>query len=449
MPVRLLGSQRIEGNTLYFGDTSAQALVAEFGTPLYIFDAPHFRETIRRFVAAAKSAHEDSSVAYACKANSALVVLAIAAEGGLDIDVASEGELEASLRATSVHQKHIHVHGSNKSRWEMERALTAGIGYIVIDNLPEIEMLSKICAKKQRVMLRLAPGVDPMTHAAISTGQEDTKFGLNIADGSAEAAVRAVMKVDALELCGYHCHVGSQLLDCEAVATGGKRLAEFAIRMEDIAGPAEELNVGGGLGVSYLPEQHPPTFEEFCRIVVDSTLEPFQGRGLPLPKISYEPGRALVAEAGTTLYSVGAIKDVNSASGEKRRYLSVDGGMADNPRPQLYGAIYYAFNASRARDPHEAPFRISGRHCETDTLIPDIGLPAETNSEDLVAVQCTGAYNYSMASNYNRYPRPAMVVVGDHEPYLAVERESLDDVFAKERFRLAQTLPGPRPGGRR
>lgn len=432
MYLRLLGSQQIKNGELYFGGVSAKELVEQFETPLYVFDAPAFRETIRSFVAAARRAHDDVRVAYASKANGALGILAIAGEEGIDIDVASEGELEGAL-LSGCKREDIHLHGSNKSIEEIARANRERIGYIVIDNLPEIDKLAALCARRQKVMLRLAPGVDPVTHKAISTGQEDTKFGLNIADGSAQTALREVLRHSNLQLCGYHCHVGSQLLDSDAVAAGARRLAEFALSAEV---EIEELNLGGGLGVAYLPEQSPPSFEEFCKVTAQAALEPFALKNMPLPRLSWEPGRALVAEAGTTVYTIGVSKNVNA--GTTRRYLSVDGGLADNPRPQLYDAVYYALNASRMHEPHAEAFRIAGRHCETDTLISEIHLPKTTREGDLLAVQCTGAYNFAMASNYNRYPRPAMVIVGEGEPYLAVERESLADMFRLERMRQKQ-----------
>lgn len=281
-------------------------------------------------------------------------------------------------------------------------------------------------------MLRLAPGVDPETHEAISTGQEDTKFGFNIADGSAERAVEEVLHNSTLRLIGFHCHVGSQLLDSKAHCAAGERLAKFAVSLRTDRVDIEEINLGGGLGIRYTEEDEPEPIEVFLRNVVEATLTPFKN-AKSLPRICLEPGRSLIGEVGTTLYRVGVIKRVPiSADGKARTYVIVDGGLADNPRPQLYGARYTAINASRAKEAHDTPFRIAGRHCETDTLIPEVKLPQSTSVGDIIAVQCTGAYNFSMSSNYNRYPRPAMIIIEGKEIRLTVKRETLDDLFRNE-----------------
>lgn len=439
MSLRLLGSQSITDGKLHIAGIPANELAKRYGTPLYLFDSKDLRATIREFAAAATAAYENSTVAYASKANSALAILQIIREEGLDIDVASEGELEAAIRA-GFPATSIHLHGSYKSDREIHRAVQLGIQAVVIDNLSDITRVAAECeiaGRRQGVLLRIAPGVDPDTHKAISTGQEDTKFGLNIADGSATHALEILSRVKELDFLGYHFHVGSQLLDADAVEAGAARTAEFAIEMIGTIGEPKEINCGGGLGVRYLPDQVPVSPEELCGRVAEACLAPFRQAGLPLPRIAYEPGRHLVAEAGTTLYTVGPIKTVPiGAHGQYRRYLSVDGGLADNPRPQLYGANYYAINADRAEQPHDHPFRIAGRHCETDTLIPEADLPAFTKEGDILAVQCTGAYNLVMASNYNRYPRPALVIVGDGEPFVAVERESVENLFTNERTRM-------------
>lgn len=421
-----LGSQKPVGGKLYFGETAASELASQFGTPLYVFDAQEFRSRIRRLKAAAPDAH----IAFASKAISALAVLAIAREEGIAIDVASSGELEAALRA-GFSSAQITLHGNNKSDEELERAVALRVGRIVIDNFSEIRRIADI-ASAQPVMLRLAPGVDPVTHKAISTGQEDTKFGFNIADGSAAEALREVMSRSSLSLVGYHCHVGSQLMDSEAQLAGVRRLCEFAIQNMDISGDIAEINAGGGLGARYLPEHHPENIDNYCRDIIREIEMAF--KGTRVPRVGFEPGRWLCAEAGTTLYRAGVIKKVNAKSGA-RTYIAVDGGLADNPRPQLYDAVYTAMNADRLEEPHDTAFTISGRHCETDLLIEKAMLPKTTAEGDLVAVQTTGAYNQAMASNYNRYPRPAMAIVGEGEPYLCVERETLDDLFRKEKVR--------------
>jgi diaminopimelate decarboxylase len=366
-----------------------------------------------------------------------VAILSLAEEQGLDVDVASEGELEAALRAGFTTDR-IHVHGNNKSVAELERAVREGVRAVVIDCLSEIDRLQGVCARHgrvQRVMLRLAPGVDPVTHHAISTGQEDTKFGLNIADGSADEGARRIIAAPDLDLVGFHCHVGSQLMDSEAQVAGASRVSEFAVRYASECGPDVEIGVGGGLGIRYSAADIPEDVTTYCEEIADAALKPFRESGLPLPTLCHEPGRRLVGEAGTTLYTIGVIKSVPVGDGVQRTYVSVDGGLADNPRPQLYDAVYTAINASRAGEPHDTEYCVSGRHCETDTLIPSAFLPRSTAEGDILAVSCTGAYNQSMASNYNRYPRPALVIVGSGDPWVAVERETIGDLFRLEHVR--------------
>ncbi|HWP31809.1 MAG TPA: diaminopimelate decarboxylase [Fimbriimonadales bacterium] len=434
MPLRLLGSQRVINGKLFLGEFSAEELAQEFDTPLYVVDGEEFRQTIRRFVKTLSDIYPNSCTVYAAKANSALGVLQIAESEKLYVDVASEGELEAAIRA-GFPPKRIYLHGNNKSERELTRAVEIGIKAIVLDNFYEIEKLANICKNKTKitdVIVRCAPGVDPETHEAISTGQEDTKFGFNIADGSAERAVKEILRHPSMRLIGFHCHVGSQLLDSKAHRAAGERLARFAISLRKEIGDIEEINLGGGLGIRYTEEDNPEPVEVFLKNSIEATLAPFEN-AKTLPKICFEPGRFLIGEAGTTLYRVGVIKTVPISEKRKTRtYVVVDGGLADNPRPQLYNARYIAINATRADKEHDAPFRIAGRHCETDTLIPEAKLPETTTVGDVIAVQCTGAYNFSMSSNYNRYPRPAMIIIEGKEKRLAVKRETLDDLFRNE-----------------
>lgn len=434
MAPHLVGNLSLATDDLLVSGQSSRTLAAKYGTPLYVFDASSFRLCAEEFIGSARKAHEKTRVAIAAKANSAIAVLALAEELGLDADVASEGELEAVLRAGFTTGR-IHMHGSNKAISEMERAVKEGVRAIVIDCLPEVERLDAICerfGRTQDVLLRLAPGIDPVTHHAISTGQEDTKFGLNISDGSAHEGVRQILLARNLRLIGFHCHVGSQLMDSEPQVAGARRVAEFAVESWERCGGIEEIGVGGGLGIRYTKEDEPEELQKYCDEIAEAVLEPFRLTNLPLPTIFHEPGRKLVGEAGITLYTIGVVKSVPIGNGARRTYVSVDGGLADNPRPQLYGAKYTAINVSRASDPHDSEYAVCGRHCESDTMISRAMLPASTKEGDILAVLCTGAYNHSMSSNYNRYPRPAMVIVGDGKPWIAIERESIEDLFVRE-----------------
>lgn len=437
MDLHLVGSLRVSEQTLTFGGESVESLADRFGTPLYLFDSTAFRASVQEFVDAAKSAHSNTRIAFAAKANSAVAILSIAEECGIDVDVASEGELEAALRAGFTTDR-VHVHGNNKSDAELERAVREGVRAIVIDCLSEIDRLQSIChrhGRVQDVMLRLAPGVDPVTHHAISTGQDDTKFGMNVSDGSADDGTERILAAEDLRLIGFHCHVGSQLMDSEAQVAGAQRVSEFAVRYARVHDSIHEIGVGGGLGIRYTKDDDPEDVVKYCQEIADAVFGPFRDAGLPLPTICHEPGRRLVGEAGITVYRVGVRKSVPIVGGGQRTYLSVDGGLADNPRPQLYDAVYTALNASRISEPHDMEFRVSGRHCETDALIDAAMLPGATSEGDTIVVTCTGAYNQSMASNYNRYPRPALVIVGDGEPWVAVERESIEELFRNERVR--------------
>lgn len=412
-------------------DSLAGELADRYGTPLYVIDEAHFRKRIRRFIKASRSVSARAEVVFASKANSSLAVLAIAHQEGCAIDVASEGELRAAL-AAGVPSGLCHLHGNNKSNQELTFGLVSDVGLVVVDHFSEIERIAAIGVRNSELLLRLAPAVDPVTHEKIATGQADTKFGFNIADGSAE---RAVLKAKELRLplIGFHCHVGSQLLDPEAQRSGGALVAGFAVEMRQRHGfEAAIINVGGGLGVRYTGEDHPTEIEAYCRLVIEAVQSALSGSGLD-PIIAQEPGRALIADSGVTLYRVGVVKTVPVSATSTRTYVCVDGGLSDNPRPALYGARYtvrrIGGEAGGAR-----LVTVSGKHCETDRLFADVELPG-VREGDLLQVLSTGAYNSSMASNYNRYPRPATALVkvgGDHT--LIQRRDTWDEMLARELF---------------
>ncbi|MCW5942880.1 MAG: diaminopimelate decarboxylase [Fimbriimonadaceae bacterium] len=413
-------------------ESQARDLAEAFGTPLYVVDEGHFRARIRRYRAAFAAAEPNGEITFASKANSTLAILAIAHHEGCLIDVASEGEFRAALLA-GVPPGRCHLHGNNKSAHELRFAFETGIGQIVVDNFAEIETIAELAHHHPcpELVLRLAPGVDPITHAKISTGQADTKFGFNVSDGSAERATRRILD-HGLPLAGFHCHVGSQLLDPEAQVTGGQIIAEFAVRMRHETGfAAKVLNVGGGLGIRYTDADQPMAVEDYCAAIVRSVRGALEGTGLT-PRLVQEPGRSLVGESGVTLYTVGVIKRVPAKEIGTRTYVSVDGGLSDNPRPALYGSPYPVERVSPANDAPAMTVTVSGKHCETDRLFPDIGLPNDLREGDLLQVLCTGAYNSAMASNYNRYPRPATVLLTGEGPALVQRRESWEELFSRE-----------------
>ena len=424
---------------------TAREAAATFGSPLYVLDESSIRERARRYRVAFSRVWPRTELAYASKANSTLAVLKLVHQEGLTIDVASLGELAAAI-AAGIPAEDCHFHGNYKKQLELEIALAAGVGMVMIDNFEEIEVLAKLDRRQTKFAIRLAPGVDPRTHQKISTGQADSKFGFNIADGSAEQALMACLSA-GISVIGFHCHVGSQLLDPEAQRAGGEQLAMFAVEMfQELGFRTRYLNIGGGLGVRYRADDAPMPVEEYCRLVTDAVIQPLWGAGYDTSDLvlAQEPGRAIVAEAGVTLYRIGSVKKT-----PVRTFVAVDGGLSDNPRPALYQSAYdVELVRSDDRDQWDMPMdgpgaafgtplptkvTISGRHCETDELFRDVELPSDVKSDDLIQVFTTGAYNSSMASNYNRFPRPATILVRESGAMQLVQRrETVEETFARE-----------------
>lgn len=434
----LLGTQRInQAGHLEIGGCDVTRLAAEFGTPLYVMDEALIRENCRAYRAAFEKRYPKNVICYAGKAFLTTAMCRIVEEEGLSLDVAALGELYTALRA-GFPPTRINLHGNNKSRDELEMAVRRRVGHVVVDNFLEIEMLAAVTremGRKMTVLVRCTPGVDPHTHKFISTGQADTKFGFNIKDGSAMEAIRRILAVPALNFDGIHCHVGSQLLDVEAHEGAVDAMVGLMQEIRrDTGVVCNVLNVGGGLGVRYRSEHQPPSYETFAEAVTSRLKRALGAAHLPWPILQQEPGRSIVGEAGTTLYTVGAIKTVPiTAAPGYRTYVAVDGGMSDNPRPQLYDAVYEVIVANRAAEPHERVVSIAGKHCETDVLIYDTKAAA-MQPGDILAVQTTGAYNFAMASNYNRFLRPAVVLVRDGQADLIVERETLADMVRRDRI---------------
>lgn len=444
----LFGTQKILDNGhLQIGGCDAVALAREFGTPLYVMDEELIRERMREYLSAFCSLYTNVAIAYAGKAFLTTAMARIVEQEGLNLDVASAGELYTALKAGFPPER-ITMHGNNKSPEEIEMALDNRVGRIVVDNLLEVARLSDAAKRKglqPRVLVRCAPGIDPKTHRRIQTGQEDTKFGLNIRSGAAMEAIRQCIEDSALQFAGIHCHIGSQLMDAACHEQAIEIMCAFLRDIKDSTGvEAQELNLGGGLGIRYLDSQHPVSVAEYAAAVVSAVRGGLQKHGLGEPMLEQEPGRSISGQAGITLYEIGAIKKVpiSEAPGE-RTYVSIDGGMSDNPRPQLYDAVYEAFVANRANEPVDTKVRVAGKHCETDILIQETMIQAPRPG-DILAVPGTGAYNYAMASNYNRIPRPAVVLVKDGSADLIVRRETLDDLVAQDVLpeRLANTAAG-------
>jgi diaminopimelate decarboxylase len=412
---------------LEIGGCDALDLAPEYGTPLYVLDAAHLRGNCRAYRDALAAAAPRALPMYAGKALITTAVARLVADEGLGLDVASAGELQTAL-AAGVDPQRLLLHGNFKSEAEMRLALDCGVARVVVDSLDEIDAWERLCAQRgarQRVLVRANPNVKPKTHTSIQVGQLDSKFGLSILSGAALAAIERVLAAPHLDLAGVHSHIGSQVLGWQAFAEAAREVADFAAVVRDRTGHVlDEVDLGGGLGIRYLPEHEPPPIAEFVSAVVSALLARFAEHGLPTPLVLLEPGRSIVGEAGTTLYTIGPVKDIPGV----RTYVSVDGGLSDNPRPEMYGAQYHVFIADRPGADADTLVTVSGKHCETDTLFRDVTLAAP-RCGDVLAVQSTGAYNYAMASNYNRLPRPAMVLVGDGRAELIVRRETIEDLL--------------------
>ena len=395
-------------------------LVAEHGTPAYVYAEDDIRERARRFTAAFAERTDDFEVLFASKSLPATAMYALAAEEGLSADVASGGELHMAL-AGGMPPERLHMHGNNKTEAELRYAFDAGIGHLILDSFDEIERADGLLDRPQRVLLRITPGIQASTHSYIQTGQEDSKFGFGLADGLAERAVEAVRDSKNLELVGLHAHIGSQIYELEPFAKAIEVLADFtrAVELEP-----ELLNIGGGLGIAYLSGDEPPSIEDYVSVKVEGVRKVFD----PAPRILIEPGRSLVGNAGVTAYRVGTVKEIPGV----RTYVAVDGGMSDNLRPMLYGARYEALVADRAAEAPDTLVTVAGMHCESgDVLIRDAEIAAPQVG-DVLVTPATGAYGHSMASNYNGVPRPPVIFCRDGQARVVVRRETWDDLLARD-----------------
>ena len=416
------------------GGLSVTEIVAEYGTPVFIFDEADVRKRARDYIAAFKVDDIETSVHYAGKAFITTKIAQWVNEEGLGIDVASVGELEVALRA-GIDPAQIVMHGNNKSVKDLERAVEVGIGRVVIDSLIEIERLNSIAASAgivQQVLLRLTVGVEAHTHEAISTAHEDQKFGLSVASGMAMAAVDNVMESDALSLAGLHSHIGSQIFDATGFELATHRVVDFAAQIKQRHGlMVSELDVGGGMGIAYVAGDDPLDVTAMAKSILDIVRTECSRVNMPIPKISVEPGRAIIGNPGITVYEVGTIKPVELDSGITRHYISVDGGMSDNIRTALYDAQYTATIANRISTAVTAISRVVGKHCESgDIVVRDTQLPTDIKPGDLLAVAATGAYCRPMASNYNHIPRPAVVSVCAGQSQVLLRRETIEDLMA-------------------
>ncbi len=420
------------GGHLTLGGCDAVELAREFGTPLYVFDEETLRGQCRAFLQAFRSRHSDTSIAYAAKAYLGRAIAGIFMQEGLDLDVVSGGEL-AIARSVNFPPERIHFHGNNKSEEELAEALDYGISRVIIDNFHEIALLNGLAQARgirQKALLRLSPGIDPHTHAHTTTGTVDNKFGVPLATGQGEAAIRQILDMPAIELAGLHVHLGSPVFELEPYAAAVDVVIEFAAKMQKAydAFKLREFSPGGGFAVTYVPEQQAPSPDDYAEVIVPGLRAACEKHGLPMPRLFVEPGRSMVARAGVALYTVGSSKDVPGV----RRFVSVDGGMADNIRPALYGSQYSALVANRATDERRETVTVAGKYCESgDLLLRDAALPP-LEAGDILAMPAAGAYALAMAGNYNASQRPAVVLVKDGEAKLMRRRETYEDLLRAE-----------------
>lgn len=414
---------------LQVGGLPVTEIAERCGTPVYVLDEQDFHERARAFVAA----FEGWDVYYAGKAFLTTAVAAWAVADGLFVDCSTGGELAVALRG-GVPGERIGLHGNNKSQAELELAMDAGVGRIIVDSFDEIDRISRLAGARgarPRVMVRVTTGVEAHTHEYIATAHEDQKFGFSIASGQALAALRACEADPHMELIGIHSHIGSQIFETLGFEVAAQRImALHGSACREFGRQLPEMDLGGGFGIAYTSVDRPGSPAELAAGLRRIVEEEARKLGLPLPRMSVEPGRAIVGPTTMALYRVGTVKEVVLDGGATRRYLSVDGGMSDNIRPALYGAEYSATLAGRSSDAGARLSRIVGKHCEGgDILVRDEFMPADITPGDLVAVPGSGAYSRSMASNYNMVPRPPVVAVRDGQLHTLLRRETIEDLL--------------------
>lgn len=420
---------------LFLSGISARALAAEFGTPTFFLDEQDFRDRAQAWKGALVNSFGSSAgnVYYAAKAFICTEVARWVAQAGIGMDVCTGGELAVAL-AAGFPPERMQVHGNNKSISEISQAIEVGVGVIVVDSLFEITRVATIAksqGKSQKILLRLTPGIEAHTHDSIATAHEDVKFGFSIASGAAWEAIVQVRRHPEIELVGFHSHIGSQILAMEAFGVAADRVIELAAKFRDAFGyQLPELDLGGGYGIAYLPVDE-PLFPEMVLPALWEAVESACAKyAIAIPKISIEPGRAIVGPTMFTLYEIGTTKKVILEEGGERNYISVDGGMSDNIRTSLYGAQYTGVIANRKCSEELALSRVVGKHCETgDIVIREIYLPIDVRPGDLLAVPATGAYGRSMASNYNHVPRPPVVAVLNGKARVILRRETSADLL--------------------
>ena len=431
--MKLQGTMEIKDNVLHIGGVNTLDLVKKYKTPLYVFDEELIRSKCREYIKSFKVKENGNKVAYAGKAFLTKYMCKLVCEEGLCLDVVSGGELYTAYKA-GMPMENILFHGNNKTVDEVKLGIELGVGRFVVDNFYELDLIEKFCLennKTQKIYFRVTPGIDAHTHKYIRTGQIDSKFGFALINGDFYKAVEKVKQYKNIELVGIHAHIGSQIFEIkpflDEVEIMLKLLKEVNENNDDIN--LTEVDLGGGLGVYYTEEDKPKTISEFCEAIINKADEVCEELNIKRPTLLIEPGRSLVANAGSTIYTVGSIKEIKNV----RTYVSVDGGMTDNIRPSLYQADYECGIVNKInKTGHNHKVTIAGKCCESgDILISDTEI-GDINSGDILITTTTGAYGYSMASNYNKIPKNPVVFVQNGEDKLACKRQSYEDLLALE-----------------
>lgn len=426
-------AKREEDGVVTIAGVPLPEIAADYGTPVIVIDEDDFRSRCRDMADAFRA---PENVHYASKAFLTRRVARWVDEEGLALDVASENELRIALAANFPPQR-ITVHGNNKSDAFLRLCVESEVGHVVIDSHQELEQLEAVAKQagvKQDVFVRVKPGVDAHTHEFIATSHEDQKFGISLATGDALAAAVAAIQSESLELTGLHCHVGSQVFDAEGFKLAAERVLGLYAEIWKTQGVAlGYLDLGGGYGIAYMPGEKPLDVAAVAADLLAAVQEVADDLGIAAPTVVVEPGRAIAGPSAVTVYTAGVIKDVDTSFTTSRRYIAVDGGMSDNIRPSLYGALYDARVVNRFTDGASTDTRLVGSHCESgDILVEDAKWPDDIAPGDLIALAATGAYCYSMASNYNAFGRPAVVSVRGGEVTPMVRRETVEDLLARE-----------------
>lgn len=429
--MKLLGNMKVENNELTIGRVKTTELADKFGTPLYIMDEALIRNNCRRYRESFRCNEGKNRVAYAGKAFLTLYMCKIVEESGMYLDVVSAGELYTAHKAAFPMER-VLFHGNNKTLDEIEMGVKYGVGTFVVDNFYEIENLNEIAKKydvKQRIYLRVAPGIEAHTHDYIKTGQIDSKFGFTPDKEVLSDVINKAEDMSNIDLAGLHCHIGSQIFETEPYVEAAKIMLNLIKKIKmHIGFEIKELDLGGGFGIYYTDEDAPKPIEDYTTAILETVDEFCSENNMSVPALTIEPGRSIVGNAGTTLYTAGAIKDIPNI----RKYVSVDGGMSDNIRPSLYNAKYECAVANNVISEDREVITLAGKCCESgDILIESIELPS-IKSGDLIAITTTGAYGYSMSSNYNKNPRPAVVMVANGESKLICKRETYEEIIENE-----------------